>query len=51
MDPRFTGSNLAKDDGFLMMMKIPRMIFFGGEVKPYDSQSTCCVILRHVEDP
>jgi hypothetical protein len=28
MDPRFVGSNLTKDDGFLMEIKIPSMTSF-----------------------
>jgi hypothetical protein len=34
LDPRFTGSNLAKDGGFLRVIKIHSTNYFGGEVKP-----------------
>jgi hypothetical protein len=30
LDPRFAGSNLAEDDGYLRVIKVT---FFGGEVK------------------
>jgi hypothetical protein len=33
LDPRFTGSNLAEDDGFLRVIKIHSTTSFGGEVK------------------
>jgi hypothetical protein len=31
MDPRFAGSNLAKDDAFLMAIKIHSMTSSGGK--------------------
>jgi hypothetical protein len=34
LDPRFMGSNLAKDDGFLRVIHIHSTNFFTGEVKP-----------------
>jgi hypothetical protein len=34
LDPRFVGSNLAEDDGFLRAIKIRSATSFGGEVKP-----------------
>jgi hypothetical protein len=33
LDPRFTGSNPAEDNGFLRVIKICSMTSFGGEVK------------------
>jgi hypothetical protein len=33
LDPRFAGSNLAEDDGFLRVIKIHSTTSFGGEVK------------------
>jgi hypothetical protein len=33
LDPGFTGSNLAKNDGFLRAMKTSSMTFFGRKVK------------------
>jgi hypothetical protein len=45
LDPRFTGSNSAKDDGFLMAIKIHSMAFFRGEVKPL---VPCQKILWHI---
>jgi hypothetical protein len=47
LDPRFTGSNPAEDDGILRVIKICTMTSFVGEVKlavPYK-------ILWHVKDP
>jgi hypothetical protein len=32
LDPRFADSSRAKDDGFLGMIKIHSVTFFGGEV-------------------
>jgi hypothetical protein len=32
--PRFTGSNPAEGDGFIMAIKIRSMTSFGGKVKP-----------------
>jgi hypothetical protein len=48
LDPRFTGSNPAEDDGFLRVIKICRMPSFGGEIK---LSSPCCKILQHVKEP
>jgi hypothetical protein len=42
------GSNLAKDDGFLMVIKICSMTSFGGEVK---SSIPCYKIIWHVKEP
>jgi hypothetical protein len=42
LDPRFAISNLAKDDGFLRVIKICGMTSFGGEVKP---PVPCCKFL------
>jgi hypothetical protein len=33
LDPRFSGSNLAEDDGVLRAIKIPTTASFGEEVK------------------
>jgi hypothetical protein len=43
LDPRFTGSNPAKDNGFLMVIKTTS---YGGEVKP----SVKCKILQCVKE-
>jgi hypothetical protein len=48
LDPRFTGSNLAKVDGFVRAIKIHNMTSFGGEVKP---SVPCCNILWPVKEP
>jgi hypothetical protein len=42
------GSNLAKDDEFLRVIKIRRMTSFGGKLKP---AALCCNMLWHVEHP
>jgi hypothetical protein len=34
LDPGFTGSNLAKDNGFLRVIQVYSMDSFGVEVKP-----------------
>jgi hypothetical protein len=47
LDPRFAGSNLAEDDGFLKAIKFRSTTSFGEEVKP----SVPCKSLRHVEEP
>jgi hypothetical protein len=39
LDPRFVGSNLAEDSGFLRVIKIRSTASFGGEVKP---SVPCC---------
>jgi hypothetical protein len=44
LDPRFTGSNLAKDD-ILRLMKIRSMTSFGGDVK----LSAPCKIIRTLQ--
>jgi hypothetical protein len=46
-DPRFAGSNQAKDNGFLRTIKIGSMTSFGGEVKLV---VPCREILWHVKD-
>jgi hypothetical protein len=46
--PRFAGSNAVEDDGFLIVIKVHSMTFFGGEVRP---SVPCRKILRHVKDP
>jgi hypothetical protein len=33
LNPKFTGSNLAEDDGFLRALKVCSTTFFRGEVK------------------
>jgi hypothetical protein len=48
LDPRFVGSNLAKDDGFLRAIKILIMTSFEGEVK---LSVPCRKIIRHVKEP
>jgi hypothetical protein len=48
LDPKFVGSDLAKDNGFLTVIKIHSMTAFLGEVKP---AVPCCKILWHVKDP
>jgi hypothetical protein len=48
LDPRFAGSNLAEDDGFLTGIKIHSMTSFTGEVK---LSAKCHEILWHVKDP
>jgi hypothetical protein len=35
LEPRFTGSNLAEDDGFLRAIRMHSMTSFRGEVKPW----------------
>jgi hypothetical protein len=42
------GSNPAKDDGFLRLIKIYGMISFREEVKP---SVPFCKIVQHVKDP
>jgi hypothetical protein len=39
LDPRFAGSNPAKDDGFLRVIRIHSITSFGEEVKP---SVPCC---------
>jgi hypothetical protein len=48
LESRFTGSNLADDDGFLRAIKIRSTTYFGGEVKP---AVPCHKILQHVKKP
>jgi hypothetical protein len=48
LDPRFMGSSLAEDNGFLREIKICGTTSFGGEVK---LPAPCHEILRHVKDP
>jgi hypothetical protein len=48
LDPRFAGSDPAKDNEFLRVMKIHSMPSFQGEVKPL---APCCKILQHVKEP
>jgi hypothetical protein len=47
LDPTFTGSNPAEDDGFLRAIQIHSTTSFEGKVKP----SAPCKILRHGKDP
>jgi hypothetical protein len=47
LDPRFAGSNLAKDYGFLRVIKILSTTSFGGEVKPL---VPCHKFLWHVKE-
>jgi hypothetical protein len=47
LDPRFTDSNPAEGDGFLMAIQVRNMTSFRGEVKP---SVPCDNILRHVKD-
>jgi hypothetical protein len=47
-DPRFTGSNPTKGDGFLRVVRIRSTTSVRGEVKP---SAPCCKILQHVKDP
>jgi hypothetical protein len=47
LDRRFSGSNLADDDGFLREIKIHSMFSFGEEIKP---SVPCCKILQHVRE-
>jgi hypothetical protein len=44
----FAGSNLAKDNGFLRLIKIQSMTSFGVKAKPL---VPCCKILWHVKEP
>jgi hypothetical protein len=48
LDPRFVGSNVAKGNGFLMVIKISNKPSLGRVVKP---SSPCCKNLWHVKDP
>jgi hypothetical protein len=48
LEPKFSGSNPAEDDGFLKSIKIRSKSSFGGEVKLV---VPCRKILRHVKDP
>jgi hypothetical protein len=48
VDPRFVGSNLAEDGGFLKAIKIQSTTSFEGEVKP---PVPCRKTLRHVKSP
>jgi hypothetical protein len=48
LDPRFTGSNLAKDDGFVRTTKICSMTSFREKVKP---SVPCSKILQWVKEP
>jgi hypothetical protein len=48
LDSRFTGSNPAEDNGFLMAIKIHSTTSFGGEVKLSVPRSS---ILWHVKEP
>jgi hypothetical protein len=48
LDPRFAGSNLVEDDGFLRAIKISSTSSFGGEVKP---SAPSRKILRNVKKP
>jgi hypothetical protein len=47
LDPRFAGSNPAKDNGFLMVIKIRSKLSFAGEEKPLDPFRE---ILWHVKE-
>jgi hypothetical protein len=47
LDPRFTGSDLAENDGFLREIKISGMSSFGGEVK---SPTPTHKILQHIKN-
>jgi hypothetical protein len=47
LDSRFTGSNPAKDNGFLMAVKIRILTSFGGDVKLL---VPCCKILQHIKE-
>jgi hypothetical protein len=47
LDPRFIGSNLAKDGGFLRFIKICTMASFRGELK---LSVPSYKILQHVEE-
>jgi hypothetical protein len=47
LDPRFAGSNLGEDNGFLIAIKIHSMTSYGGEVK---LSVPCCKILQHVKE-
>jgi hypothetical protein len=48
LDPRFVGSNLAKDKGFLTAIRIGSMTSIGREVKP---SVPCLKFLLHVKEP
>jgi hypothetical protein len=48
LDPRFAGSDLAEDSGFLRAVDIYGTTSFGGEVK---LSVPCRKILRHVKEP
>jgi hypothetical protein len=48
LDPRFKGSNLAEDAGFLRVIEIRSTTSFGGEVK---QSVPCRKILGHVKKP
>jgi hypothetical protein len=48
LDPRFAGSKLAEDYGFLRAINISDTTSFGGEVKPVVRSYK---ILRRVKDP
>jgi hypothetical protein len=46
LDPRFAGSNLAEDNGFLRVIEMHRTISCGEEVKLL---APCRKILQHVK--
>jgi hypothetical protein len=48
LDPKFVGSDLAKGNGFLTVIKIQSMTAFSGEVNP---AVPCCKILWNVKIP
>jgi hypothetical protein len=48
LGPRFMGSNLAKDDGFLQVIKIHSMTSFCWKVRP---SAPCQKILQHLKEP
>jgi hypothetical protein len=48
LDPKFLGSNLAEDDGYLTAIKIHSTTSVRGEVKP---SVPCSKILQHVKEP
>jgi hypothetical protein len=48
LNPRFVGSNLAEDNGFLRAIKMCSTTSFKREVKP---SATCQMILWLVKEP
>jgi hypothetical protein len=47
LEPRFAGSNLAEDDGFLRAIKVRSTTPFGGEVKPSVSYRKVYGVLKN----